>query len=158
MKMSIMIALSLVISVQSFAIFIQVDLITKDHADLEYFTSLEIRDSLGKQLAFSENQGARLSANINDELRGKISIKVKALGYFPVILKYDCRSSNDSILVSNVLLVPAQRKKLPKNAICAEFPPKKRDIPRKTKVWINGEKRQLVADRKEVVRVAYVLR
>jgi hypothetical protein len=87
MKLSLMIALSLGIRVQSYAIFIQVDLITKDHDDLEYRTSLEILDSLGKQLAFSENQGARLSAHINDELRGKISIKVRALGYFPVILK-----------------------------------------------------------------------
>lgn len=148
--------ISLIATLQAFCTDIRVDLITKHNDDLEYLTSIEILDSQGKKIAQEHLQGARQKIIIADSIEGKITVRITAMGYFPIEINLDMQAQTDSILISEVLLVPALRRKLPRYATCGNFAPRKKDVPKKVKILINGEERQLVPDKDDVVGVTYI--
>ena len=78
------------------------------------------------------------------------------MGYFPIEIKVEKQLRTDTILISDVLLVPDLRRKLPKGANCGIVAPRKKDIPKRIKIKINETEAILVPDKNDVIGITYI--
>ncbi|WP_053993042.1 hypothetical protein [Mangrovimonas sp. TPBH4] len=156
MKTLLLFSILFLTTTASFCTQINVELVTKDNDNLDFLTSIEIMDSFGKRIAFDKNQSESLSIDFTNSINEKIKIKINAMGYFPVEINYHLKTSTDSISITNMLLVPSLRRELPKNATCGTWAPRKKDIPKKIIILINGVERTLVPDNDDVLGITYI--